>query len=134
MSNELIAIIGVGVTLAGIILYSQDNMRSETKAEFKAVRSEIQSLRAETQAEFKTVRSEIQSLRAETRAEFNAVRAETRAEFTIHLAAINRLRDDVNQLQARMAHQEGLMEGLREAVIGLRDAITGSGELVAGPG
>ena len=94
MSNELIAIIGVGVTLAGIILYSQHNMRSE-----------------------------VQSLRAETRAAFN-----------IHLEAINRLRDDVNQLQARMAHQEGLMEGLREAVTGLRDDITGLRVMVAGPG
>ena len=94
MSNELIAIIGVGVTLAGIILYGQNNMRSE-----------------------------MQSLRAETRTEFNT-----------HLKAINKLREDVNQLQAHMAHQEGLMEGLRDAVTGLRDDITGLRGMVAGPG
>ena len=37
------------------------------------------------------------------------------------------LREDVNRLQGRVARQEGLLEGLR-------DAITGSRELVAGPG
>ena len=101
MSNELIAIIGVGVTLAGIILYSQHNMRSEMRAEFKTVR-------------------------AGTQAEFRAVRAETQAEFKIHLEAINQLRDDVNQLQAHLAHQEGLLEGLREAITGSRElAISG---------
>ena len=134
MSKDLIAIIGVGVSLAGLILYSQHNLRAEildlreeTRAEFKVVRSEIQGLRSETRAEFKAVRSEIQGLRSETRAEFKAVRSEMRAEFNTHLEAINMLREDVNQLQGRVARQEGLLEGLR-------DAITGSRKLVAGPG
>lgn len=98
MSNELIAIIGVGVTLAGLILYSQHNLRADMQVQ-----------------------------REETREEFKAVRSEMKAEFNKHLGAINSLREDVNQLQARVARQEGLMEGLREA-------ITGSRDLVAGPG
>ena len=127
MSNELIAIIGVGVTLAGLILYSQHNLRAdmqvqreETRTEFKAVRSEMKALRSEMKAEFKTLRSEM-------KAEFKALRSEMKAKFNKHLGAINSLREDVNQLQGRVARQEGLMEGLREAITGTRD-------LVAGPG
>ena len=97
MSKDLIAIIGVGISLAGLILYSQHSLSSE-----------------------------MLDLRQETRAEFKVVRSEMKAEFNIHLETINRLRDDVSQLQERMARQEGLMEGLL-------DAITGSRELVAGP-
>ncbi|MCY4361095.1 MAG: hypothetical protein OXE42_02745 [Gammaproteobacteria bacterium] len=109
MSNELIAIIGVGVTLAGLILYSQHNLRAD-----------MQVQREETRAEFKAVRSEM-------KAEFRAVRSEIKAEFNKHLGAINSLREDVNRLHGRVARQEGLMEGLREAITGTRD-------LVAGPG
>ena len=98
MSKDLIAIIGVGVSLAGLILYSQHNLRAE-----------------------------MLDLREESRAEFREVRSEMKAEFNIHLEAVNRLREDVSQLQGRMARQEGLMEGLRDAIIGAR-------ELVAGPG
>ena len=61
------------------------------------------------------------------KAEFRAVRSEMKAEFNKHLGAINSLREDVNRLHGRVARQEGLMEGLREAITGTRD-------LVAGPG
>ena len=91
MSKDLIAIIGVGVSLAGLILYSQHNLRAE-----------------------------ILDLREETRAEFKALRSEMKAEFNIHLEALNRLREDVSQLQERVARQEGL-------TVGLRDAISGTG-------
>lgn len=102
MSKDLIATIGVGISLAGLILYSQHNLRMDLIAE-------IQVQRSETQAEFKAVRSEMQ------------------AGFNKHLEAINRLREDVGELQERVARQEGLMDGLRDAIIGSR-------ELVAGPG
>ena len=52
MSMELIAIISVGVALAGVILNGQRNQREEIKA-----------LREEMQAEFKLLREEINSLR-----------------------------------------------------------------------
>ena len=75
MSMELIAIIGVGVTLAGLILNGQRYQREE-----------IKTLREETQAGFKALREEIISLRE------------------------------------RVAHLEGLLEGLREAITGRRVA------------
>ena len=75
MSMELIAIIGVGVTLAGLILNGQRYQREE-----------IKTLREETQAGFKALREEIISLRE------------------------------------RVAHLEGLLDGLREAITGRRVA------------
>ena len=102
MSKDLIATIGVGVSLAGLILYSQHNLRAD-------------------------LRAEMLDLREETRVEFKAVRSEMKVEFNKHFEAVSRLREDVSQLQERMARQEGLMEGLRDAILGSR-------ELVAGPG
>ena len=75
MSMELIAIIGVGVTLAGLILNGQRHQREE-----------IKTLREETLAGFKA------------------------------------LREEINNLRERMAHLEGLLEGLREAITGRRVA------------
>ena len=82
MSMELIALIGIGVTvistgvaLAALILNTQRNQREE-----------IKNLREETQSGFKALRDEIISLRE------------------------------------RVAHLEGLLEGLREAITGRRVA------------
>ena len=82
MSTELIAILSVGVALAGLIVNGQHTQRAETRAEFQAVRAEMQVQRAETQAEFQAQRK------------------------------------DINSLLGRMAHLEGLLEGLREAIAG----------------
>ena len=66
MSMELIAIIGVGVTLAGLILNGQryqreeiKTLREETLAGFKALREEINNLREE----INNLREEINNLR-----------------------------------------------------------------------
>ena len=75
MSTELIAILGVGVTIVGVILNGQRSQRAD-----------IKDLRTESQAEFKATREEIGGLRE------------------------------------RMAHLEGLIEGLREAITGRRVA------------
>ena len=80
---EFIAIIGVGVTLAGLILNGQ---RAQQK-EIKTVQDKMTRHQDETRSEFKTVREEISGLRE------------------------------------RMAHVQGLLEGLlREAFIGTRAA------------
>ena len=95
MSTELIAIISVGVALAGLFMTAgglmltiHHNSRKEMRDGFKSVRGEIQTLRTETQAEFKTQR-----------------------EITTNLLG-------------RVARVEGLLEGLREAFTGRRaDAV-----------
>ena len=58
MSMELIAIISVGVTLAGLILNSQRNLRADMQAQ-----------RDETGSEFKTVRADMQAQLVETKTE-----------------------------------------------------------------
>ena len=67
MNPEIIAIVTVGVALAGVILTSA-----------RGVRQDIHELRGE----------------------------------------VNELRAAVGTLRERMAHLEGLMEGLREAIVG----------------
>ena len=54
MSGEVIAIIAVGVTLAGLILTS-----------FRSLRAEIRSLRKEMRSEIGSLRKEIAGIRAE---------------------------------------------------------------------
>ena len=100
MSMELIALMGIGVTiisvgvaLAALILTTQRNLRTD-----------MQVRQDGTTAEFKAMRAEIQAQREETKTEFKAQR------------------EIIISLLARMAHLEGLLEGLREAITGRRVA------------
>lgn len=71
MSGEIIAILAVGVAIAGLILTSNRSLRQDM------------------------------------------ARLESRLE-----TQINDLRNEVGELRERMAHLEGLLEGLREAITG----------------
>ena len=100
MSMELIALMGIGVTiisvgvaLAALVLTTQRNLRTD-----------MQVRQDGTTAEFKAMRAEIQAQREETKTEFKAQR------------------EIIISLLARMAHLEGLLEGLREAITGRRVA------------
>ena len=100
--------------------------REENQAEFKAVRAEIQAHREENQAEFKAMRAEMQAHREENQAEFKSTRAEAQAEFKSTRGEtqteFKTTREAIGELRERMAHLEGLMEGLREALTGRRVA------------
>ena len=91
MSMELIAIISVGVALAGLILNGQRSLREEIK-----------------------------SLRAEMHAELKVLREEMHAGLKVLREDLNSLREEVISLRERMAHLAGLLEGLREAITGRR--------------
>ena len=93
MSMELITLIGIGVALATLILTTQRNLRADMQAQ-----------RDETRAEFKAMRADTQAQREETKTEFKAQR------------------EIIISLLERMAHLEGLLEGLREAITGRRVA------------
>ena len=104
MSMELIALIGIsvtvitiGVALAALILNTQRNLQADMRTEFKAVRAEMQAQREETKTGFKTQREE------------------TKTGFKTQ-------REVIISLLERMAHLEGLLEGLREAITGRRVA------------
>ena len=148
---EFIALIGIGVTvistgvaLAALILNTQRNQREEiktlredTQAGFKAVREEIQAQREEMKTEFKAVREEIQAQRGETKTEFKAQREEMKTEFKTQReetktefktqreetkTEFKTQRETIISLLERMAHLEGLLEGLREVITGRRVA------------
>ena len=59
----------------------------------------------------RNLRADMQAQQNETRAEFKAVRAEMQSQ-----------REAIISLLERMAHLEGLLEGLREAITGRRVA------------
>ena len=119
---ELIALIGIGVTvitigvaLATLILTTQRNLRADMRAEFKVVRADMQAQREETKAEFKAQREE-------TKTEFKAVRADMQAQRDETKTGFKAQREVIISLLERMAHLEGLLEGLREAITGRRVA------------
>ena len=93
----IVTIISANTALAGLMTTSQNSLRRE-------MREQLQAHRKETQAEFKAVREETQAHRKETQAEFKATR------------------EAIGELRERMAHLEGLMEGLRDALTGRRVA------------
>lgn len=84
----------------------------ETRAEFRAVRSEMQTefqaVRAEMKGEFQAVRAEMkaefQAVRAEMKAEFRAVRAEMKGEFQALRTEMGEVRAEINAL-ARVVAQ-----------------------------
>ena len=91
LSQETLAIIGVGVVLAALILTSTAGMRSEFQAEFRAVRAEFQAVRAEA-------RADREALRAEARADRDAMRADHET-FQHHIL---RLTEQQGILRARL--------------------------------
>ena len=93
MSIELIALIGIGVRLITIGI-----------ALATLILNTQRNLRADMRAEFKVVRADMQAQREVTKAEFKAQR------------------EAIMSLLERMAHLEGLLEGLREAITGSRVA------------
>ena len=83
----LIAVVAVGVTLAGLMLTGQ-----------RAIRAELAAQRREFSAEL-----------AEQRRELAAMRTDFGDRFTA-------LEQQIAELRERMAHLEGLLDGLREAI------------------
>ena len=87
MTPELIAILAVGVTLAGLMVAIWRDARAHTDQGLAALRAEVRDQRAET-------RASIQSLREEFRAD------------------LANLRKDVQALTERVSRIEGVIEGL----------------------
>ncbi len=50
MSAELIAILAVGVALAGLLTSSQRQLRNDLRADLQQIRAEVQQVRAEVRA------------------------------------------------------------------------------------
>ena len=93
MSMELIAIIGASVAIISAGTALAGLILSSQRAQ----------------------REDMQAQRAETQAQFQAMQAEMQAEFKITREAIGELRE-------RMAHLEGLVAGLSDALLARRVA------------
>ena len=97
LTQETIAIVTVGLALAGLILTTTSGIRDEARADREAFRSEMQAMRADARAD-----------RAESQAAREAIRAEARADREAFEKHITRL----TQEQSRLT---GMVEQMRTA-------------------
>ena len=95
LSQEMIAIVGVGVALAALDVSSTS-----------ALRDEIQAVRVEARADRET-------LRTERRADREALRAEMRADREAFEKQLIRLEKHIVRLTEQQGAQGGMVEGLR---------------------
>ena len=141
MTPELVGILAVGMTLAGLMIAIWRDARAHTnqglaelRTEVRGVRTEVRDLRTETRTDFAQIRADFQSHREELRADNQSYREELRADFQSHreevradmqifrqevradLAEVNSnvggLRKDVQALTERTSRVEGVIEGL----------------------
>ena len=98
----LVAMVAVGVGLAGLMLASWRGLRRE----MRDMREEFHGMRQETREEFHAVRQE-------TREEFHEVRQEMR-DMRNH---VGRIDSHIGELRERMGHVEGLLKGLRDVFV-----------------
>ena len=126
LSQEMLAIIGVGVALAALDVTTTSALRAEIQAvrvearadreawrtEMRAVRAEAHADREAWRAEARAVRAEARAVRAEAHADREAWRTGMRAsreEFEEHIV---RLEEHVVRLTERQGALGGLVEGL----------------------
>ena len=98
LSQETLAIIGVGVALAALILTDSVGVRGE----FQAVRAEIQDVRAEARADREALRAEARADREALHAEARADREAMRADHETFQNHILRLTEQQGILRARL--------------------------------
>jgi len=106
--SVLVAVVAIGVGLAGLILTTFRGLRNEMRGLKQETREEIRGLRQET-------RDEIQGLRQETRDEIQGLRQQTRQEIRDVRGHLGRIDSHIGELRERMGHVEGLLKGLRDA-------------------
>ena len=93
MTPELIAIVTVGVALAGVILASA-----------RGVQQDVARLESRLDERIGALESRLDG-------RIGALASRVEEQF-------NQLRGEIGELRERMAHLEGLLEGLREAITG----------------
>ena len=89
--HVLVAVLAVGVSLAGLMLASLRGLRRE----MRDLRQEFHGMRQETREEFHEVRQEMRDMRN-------------------HMGRID---SHIGELRERMGHVEGLLKGLPEVFV-----------------
>ena len=103
MSNELIAILGVGAALAGIMLSQVRNLRTDLAQRFDD----------KFDALGKRVDDRIDALGERVEGKIDVLGK----RFDEQVIEIREVKKNVHGLGERMAHLEGPVEGLKEAVV-----------------
>ena len=101
MTPELIAILAMSATLAGLMVAIWRDARAHTDQGLAELRAEIRDQRSDIQSLRQEVRSDIQGLREESRGDIGEVRT-----------GLEALRKDVQALTERTSRVEGVIEGL----------------------
>ena len=122
MAADIWTVAGITIALAvidiGLFAWLRADIR-ELRGEVKEFRGELGELRTQTAEQFG-------EMRAQTAAKFEEARAQTAAKFeearTQTAEQFGETNAQLGQLRERMAHLEGPLDGLREAVAGRRAA------------
>ena len=117
LSQETLAILGVGVALAALLLTDTVGVRGE----FQAVRAEIQAVRAEARADREALRAEARADREALRAEARADREAMRAEHETFQEAMRAEHETFRNHILRLTEQQGVLSARLD---GLRDPPT----------
>ena len=119
----LIAVVGVGAVLAGLIVNGQSTIRADAQAARETMRAEAHADRAEARAAREQLQAEARTDRAEARAAREQLQAEARTDRAEARAAWEQLRaearadrvqfqTEIKRLLERQGKVEGLVEGL----------------------
>ncbi|MCY4279066.1 MAG: hypothetical protein OXE81_14765 [Gammaproteobacteria bacterium] len=112
MEQDMIAVLALGVAIFSLML-----------VQFRGLRAEMVKMRDDHSADLAKMRDDHSADLAKMRDDHSADLAKMRDD---HSADLAKMRDDlstqIGNLRERMAHLEGLMEGLREAITGVRKA------------
>lgn len=123
MTPELIAIVAMTVTLAGLMVAIWRDARAhadrglaELRAEMRNQRTDIRDLRQEVRDDIQGLREEsradMASFRAEIRTDMQNLRTEVRTDLAEVKSDVAGLRKDVQSLTERTSRLEGAIEGL----------------------
>ena len=122
MAAGIWTVAGAAIALAAVNIGLFARLRAdvrELRGEVREFRGELGELRTQTAAKFEEARTQtaakFEEARTQTAAKFEEARTQTAEQFGETNAQLGQLRE-------RMAHLEGLLDGLREAVAGRRAA------------
>ena len=102
-SQETIAIIGVGVALATLMLTSVSELRSDVREDIAQLGTEMRQMRDDARADRQAWQAEARQMRDEARADREAWWEEARADRERFNSEILRLTGEVNTLAAARA-------------------------------
>ena len=111
LSQETIAIVTVGITLAGMDYFGHGAAREERAA----IRAELHAIRAEARADREAIRDEARADRADAQAAREAIRAEGRADREAWQAEMRALREDAGADREAVSRLSGIVEQMRTA-------------------